>query len=414
MVIYRAKEGDTVTQIARRHGVLPGRLCELNRITGDLPLIAGQALVIDAPSKSYYAKEGDTLRAIAAHHRIPLSTLKRKNPALLGGEDIYTGMTITLADAECPRGAISVLGYAAADTAPSDLLPILPYLTYLALVGATIDACGRLSLCDDATAIATARKAGVAPLLSLTPAAGVSEDHLFRRALTANGRDELADAICALVRGRGYGGVLLDIPFACPNAYGDYTALIARLRRRLGHGMAVLATVSPLALPTEKGVLAALGRAANALVLSAYDFATRYGTPAPEAPYDRVKEALAAIREEVRPQKLVLGLSTRAEDFPVNGGTGRICAAADIDALARETGSRIAYDPVGRVPYLPYRDAEGDRIVFFEDAESFYEKLCLVAEEGIGGVALFPTVGAAQPLLSALSLLYSTIRPYGC
>ena len=62
MVIYRAKEGDTIARIARQHGILPGRLCELNGITGDLPPIVGQALVIDAPSKSYYAKEGDTLR----------------------------------------------------------------------------------------------------------------------------------------------------------------------------------------------------------------------------------------------------------------------------------------------------------------------------------------------------------------
>ena len=414
MVIYRAKDGDTLTQVARRHGILPARLCELNGITGELPPIVGQAFVIDNPCKSYYVKEGDTLRAIAARHRIPLASLKRKNPALLGGEEIYTGMTLTLADAECPRGAISVLGYAAADTAPSDLVPILPYLTYLALVGATVDEGGKLLPADDAQAVGTARKAGVAPLLSLTPRAGVSDEALFCHVLTDGGRDALVDAIHTHIRERGYGGVLLDMPFACPTAHAAYTAFIARLRRRLGHGMAVFATLSPLAMPAEAGVLTALGRAACGLVLSAYDFATRYGTPAPEAPYDRVKEALAAIRGQVRPQKLLLGLSARAEDFPVGGGTGRVCTAAEVDAIARKTGAVIAYDPIGRVPYLSYRDEGGERILFFEDAESFYEKLALVAEGGIGGVALFPTVGMAQPLLSVLSLLYSTVRPYGC
>lgn len=413
MVIYRAKDGDTVASIARKHSILPNRLCELNGIAAEHPLIPGQALVIDSPCKSYYVKAGDTLRGIAAHHRIPLSTLKRQNPALAGGEEIYPGMTLTLRNAETPRGAIAVLGYTAADTEPGALSRLLPYLTYLAVVGTVVDENGRLLSTDDATTVAEARKAGVAPLLTVAPQMGVFEDRLLHSVLSDEGRDALADAITDHVRSRGYGGVLLEMPFACHTMHEPYNALVARLRRRLGHGMAVLSTLSPLAMPTERTTLATLGRAANGLVLSAYDFATRYGTPAPEAPYDRVKETLSAIDGWVRPQKLILGLSARAEDFPVGGGDGRVYATPDIEPLAREHGGRISYDPIGRVPYLSYHTDGGDRIVFFEDAESFYEKLSLVAEGGFGGVALFPAVGMAQPLLSVLSLMYSVVKPYG-
>ena len=413
MVIYRAVDGDTIASIARKNGILPGRLCELNATEADLPPVPGQAFVIDNPTKSYYVKEGDTLRSIAAHHRISPSVLKQRNPALMGGEEIYPGMTLTIEEAECPRGAIAVLGYAAADTEPSALAPLLPYLTYLAIMGATVDESGRLFTVEDGVAVTEARRAGIMPLLAVTPQVGVSEDRLLRTVLTDEGRDALADAILGHVRLRGYGGVLLEMPFACPKTHEPYNALIARLRRRLGHGTAVLSTVSPLAMPTDARVLATLGRAAGGLVLSAYDFATRYGTPAPEAPYDRVKAALTEIEGRVRPSKLLLGLSTRAEDFPVGGGEGKARATAEIGELARAHGGRIAYDPIGRVPYLSYRDEKGDRIVFFEDAQSFYEKLSLAAEEGIGGVALFPAVGAAQPLLSVLSLMYSIIKPYG-
>ena len=413
MLIYRAKDGDTVASIARKHGILPNRLCELNGIEADMPPIPGQAFVIDCPVKSYYVKAGDTLRSIAAHHRIPLSALMRQNPALAGGEEIYPGMTLTLTNAECPRGAISVLGYARADTAPRELMASLPYLTYLAVVGALLDENGYLIPTEDAEAVTTARRAGVVPLLTVTPKIGVLEDRLLQSIPTEEGRDALTERIAAYVRERGYGGVLLEMPFACPTMHEAHNALVARLRRRLGHGMAVLSTISPLAMPKEPRTLATLGRAANGLVISAYDFATRYGSPAPEAPYDRVKETLSGVLGCVRPQKLLLGLSARAEDFPVGGGEGRVYAASDVVALAGEHGGRIAYDPIGRVPYLSYRTDEGERIVFFEDAESFCEKLSLAAEGGIGGVALFPAVGLAQPLLSVLSLMYSVVKPYG-
>ena len=413
MVIYRAKDGDTVASIARRHSMLPNRLCELNGWEADSPPIPGQAFVIDNPCKSYYVKPEDTLRSIAARHRIPLSALKRMNPALRGGEEIYPGMTLTLENAECPRGAIAVLGYAAADTEEAELSPILPYLTYLAVVGAVLDEGGELLFPEDASVVAEARKAGVAPLLTVTPRTGLSEERLLRGALTEKGRDALADAITAYVHARGYGGVLLEMPFACRSMHEPYNALMARLRRRLGHGMAVLSTVSPLAMPTDRDTLATLGRAASGLVLSAYDFATRYGTPAPEAPYDRVKEALSMPLGCVRPQKLFLGLSARGEDFSVGGGEGRVCSAAEAMALAAEHGGRISYDPIGRVPYLSYHKDGGDHILFFEDAESFYEKLSLAAEERLGGIALFPAVRASQPLLSVLSLMYSVIKPYG-
>lgn len=413
MLIYRAQAGDTVASIARRHNILPNRLCELNGTQADIPPIPGQAFVIDSPTKSYYVKEGDTLRGIAAHHRMPLCTLKRMNPALQGGEEIYTGMTLTLANAECPRGSITVLGYAAADTEPAQLSPLLPYLTYLAVMGATLDEGGRLCPCEDASAVTEARKAGVAPLLTLTPCIGGCEGRILQSIQTEEERETLADAIAAHVRTRGYGGVLMEIPFAYSREHTAYNALIARLRRRLGHGMAVLSTVSPLSLPSDRGIASALGRAANGLVLSAYDFATRYGTPAPEAPYDRVKESLAALGGCVRTQKLLLGLSSRAEDFSVSGKEGRVCAAADITALAREHEGKISYDPIGRIPYLSYREGDADRIVFFEDAESFYEKLSLASEHGLGGVALFPAVGTAQPLLSVLSMMYSIVKPYG-
>jgi spore germination protein YaaH len=189
-----------------------------------------------------------------------------------------------------------------------------------------------------------------------------------------------------------------------------YRTLVMTLRRRLAHRTAVFCTLTP---EGEEGQDGGLLRAASGAVLSAYGFGGRYGTPAPEAPLDRVEEALTAMVGAGRPQKLMLGISTRAVDFPVGGGTAEVYPAADVTRRALEAGAPILTDGVGRVPYLAYRREGEERIAFFEDAESLYEKLTLCERLGVGGVALFPCVGVAQSLLSAIAEEYAIVRPYG-
>lgn len=405
MVIYRVKEGDTLSAVARTHGVLPTELAEANALAPDAPLAPGRALLIRTPREWHHVKEGDTLWQIAKRHRITVARLHQLNPSLEGKSDIYPGMTLTVSSGTPPLGSLSVLGFAHAETPAEELTYILPYLSYLAVLSCRLGEGGAILPPEDRGIIAAARGGGVIPLLSLSAAGedGREGEERRTRALLSDERwQAIADALLPLLRTRGYGGILLDLP-VIPELREVYTAFVIRLRHRLGHTAIVLSC-----LPAE-GEPSGLGRAANALLLETHAFASRFSSPAPAAPYDKVKELVTRAVREVRPQKLFMGISTRGEDFPVGGGIGRVLPPERIKALI-EAGGRLGYDPVGRVPYLSYREEDSDRILFFEDIESLREKLLLLDREDLGGVALYPAVGVDRALLLLLAEMFSIVR----
>lgn len=96
---YTVKAGDTLSQIAERHGVSTGRLMTENRLRSDV-LQIGQVLQIPggAPS-SHLVQEGETLWDIALAYDISLSGLAEANPKVNPAE-LQIGQVITL-----PRGA---------------------------------------------------------------------------------------------------------------------------------------------------------------------------------------------------------------------------------------------------------------------------------------------------------------------
>lgn len=407
MDIYRVKEGDTLAGIARERGLLPTELGEANGLPADGVPAVGQALLLRTPQRTHLVREGETLTELARRYRTTVARLRQLNPALGGGSALYPGMSLTVASATPPLGSLSVLGFANAATPPEELTPVLPYLSYLAVLACRIGEEGELTPPEDGAILRAAREGGAVPLLVLSAAGedGLPGEERRTRAFLGEDRwQAMADALLPLLRTRGYGGILLDLPL--PTDLREvYLAFTVRLRHRLGHAAAVLAT-----LPPEEEDLTRLGRAASCLLLETHAFASRFSAPAPAAPYDKVKEAAERAAAAVRPQKLLLGLSTRAEDFPVGDGIGRVLPHSAVASRTKE-GGRLAYDPVGRVPYLTYREEERDRILFFEDVESIREKLLLLDRLGLGGVALHPAVGVDPALLLLLAELFSIVKP---
>ncbi len=419
MIIYRARPGDTVTSVARHHGILPTAFATENGLTVEAPLAEGQALLVSPASKTYHVKEGDTLRSIARHHGCSPARLCQLNPALGGGDGIYPGMTLTLGKAAPPRGTLAVTGIVAAGTPDDEVRPILPYLTFLAVADGRIGADGTPTLPDDSRLIALTRAAGVVPLLLLradgeTPH---KESETCRRLFSdgTNG-ESLSEALVPRLAERGYGGLLLDLPFLPKECLEPFRALVMRLRRRLGHSSLVMVTHTPPVEPPSllsALPLAPLGRAAGALSLSTYDFASRYGAAAPCSPYDKVRAAAEAAARGVRPQKLFLGITTQAHEYPVGGRGGRVLPAAEAPTLAARQGGFIGYDPLARLPYASFEEEGERRILFFEDVGSFLEKLLLVESLGLGGITLFPAVRMATPLLLGLASGFRIVKLHG-
>ena len=414
MTVHRVTAGETLGTVARRHGILPTTLAALNGLDGGAPLVEGQALLIALPGRTYHVREGDTIKGIAERHGLSVSALLRENPPLCRGEELYEGMTLTLSQAAAPRTSLVVTGVAAADTPEADLRPILPYLTFLTLLSCRLGPYGELMPPNDREAVTAARAGGAVPLLGLSFAGttAAEEEATAREFYTCEAAARTAtEALLALLSERGYGGVFLDLPFVPEDCALAHRAFVMALRRRLGHTATVVVSVAPPTSPC--GSLASLGRAAGALSLETYDFATRFGEAAPDAPYDRVEAAVRAAVGAVRPQKLLLGISTRATEFPVGGGCGRVFPAAEAERLATEHGCAIAYDPVAHLSYLSYEEDGARRIAYFEDAGTVCEKLALAERHGLCGVTLYPAVGLSPAVMSALAATGRIVRAHG-
>ena len=108
---YTVRRGDTLGQIARRHGISTSQLRRANALSGDL-IRVGQKLSIPAEDstrsssitggKTYTVERGDTLSRIAQAQGITVSELKSANR--LSGDLIHVGQKLTL------PGAISAIG----------------------------------------------------------------------------------------------------------------------------------------------------------------------------------------------------------------------------------------------------------------------------------------------------------------
>src|SRR5690606_35712421 len=103
--------------------------------------------------------------------------------------------------------------------------------------------------------------------------------------------------------------------------------------------------------------------------------------------------------------KLVLGLAGYGYDWPVSReGSEWAQALTHAQVMARLEEARrrdpsvtLQWDPRAHVPYFTY----GDRIVYFENADSLSHKLELVRDRGLAGVALW-RLGQEDPALWSL------------
>ncbi len=95
--VYRVRSGDTLGDIAHRHGVSVAALKQANRLSSDRILV-GQKLVIPSDI-AYVVRSGDTLGSIAVRNGVTLTALKVRNN--LSSDRILVGQKLYI-----PAGAI--------------------------------------------------------------------------------------------------------------------------------------------------------------------------------------------------------------------------------------------------------------------------------------------------------------------
>ena len=400
MEIYTVRQGDTLYGISRRFGVAAGLLAIWNAIPEPYGLVTGQALIVPKPNVLYTVREGDTYESISERTGVSLRRIFAYNPQLYGGTSpLFAGQTLVLSFLEEPSAAGEFTGYAYPFIEERILRYAVPYVDALIPFTYGFTPSGSLVPLDDVRLIAAAKDAGASAFMHLST---ITENGSFSSARAAElfrspaAMDTLSRNVLAEMEKKGYNGLDIDFEFIPAETAQDYADFIARLRALLSpRGYKVIAALAPKTRADQPGLLyeghdyAAVGAAADAVLLMTYEWGYTYGPPMAVAPINAVRSVLDFAVSVIPREKIYMGLPNYAYDWilPYKQGYSRAISIGNDEALniARRFGAEIKFDENSQTPYFSYYNGGEQHEVWFEDARSMAAKFALIREYGFAG-----------------------------
>lgn len=423
MLLHTLSSGETLYSVAALYGVPPKNLAADNGILTPERLPTGMVLLVAEPISTHTVRSGETLYAIARRYGIPLRTLWRNNLFLQGGTTLQPGDVLILEVKKEPLGSYPTGGYVYPYVNQTLLEQTLPMISGIMpfTYGFTPD--GTLVPLNDNAIIDAAFRYSVSPVMHLST---LTESGNFSTALAeellANptAQEALTENLLAELRRKGYYALDVDFEFLGAKNALPYAEFLSRLRTRINsEGYPLLVALAPKTSDTQPGVLyeghdyAAIGEAANSVLLMTYEWGYTYGPPMAVSPIQPVRRVVEYALTRIPAGKIFLGISNYGYDFtlPYTQGLSRANSLSVEEAirLAGEVGTEILYDETVQAPYFLYTKEGEEHRVWFEDARSLSARWNLIPEYGLRG-ALYWNFDRPNPQNLALlnHLLYPT------
>lgn len=422
MDIHVVRPGDTLYSIAQEYDVPVSQLQNDNQLANPARLVVGQTLVVRFPQQVHTVQAGQTLSSIAQLYGLSVRQLQRNNPVLAGGTEVYPGQTLVISYRQQPEGTLSVNGYAYPFIDKALLRATLPYLTYMTPFTYGITEEGGLVDLDDSELIAMANQGGVAPLMhlsTLTEEGGFSNELASLVLNNTEVQNRLIENLVTTLQAKGYRGLDVDFEFVFPQDAGAYANFIRRLAQTLNPlGLPVIVALAPKTSSQQRGLLyeghdyAALGAAANEVLLMTYEWGYTYGPPMAVAPLPNVRAVVEYALTQIPAEKIWLGVPNYGYDWPLPFVQGETRATSISNRyavqLALRYNAEIQYDERAQSPWFRYRDESGvEHEVWFEDARSIRAKLALIPEYGLRGAGYWNLMRPFPQNWLVLSSLYN-------
>lgn len=422
MEIHVVRPGETLYSIAQQYGVPFTQLQIDNQLSDPSRLAIGQTIVIRFPLQVHTVQAGQTLSSVARQYGLTVRQLQRNNPILGGGTAVYPGQTLVISYRGQPEGTLSVNGYAYPFIDRSLLQATLPFLTYLTPFTYGITEEGGLVDLNDQELIAAAINAAVAPLMhlsTLTEQGGFSNELASLVLNNEEIQNSLIENIANTIQSKGYRGLDVDFEFVYASDADLYAAFIRNLTARFNPiGIPVIVALAPKISATQRGALyeghdyAALGAAANEVLLMTYEWGYTYGPPLAVAPLPNVRRVVEYALSEIPAEKIWLGIPNYGYDWPLPFVQGQTRATSISNRYAVQLALRyqveIQFDETAQAPWFRYRDEQGtEHEVWFEDARSIRAKLALVPEYGLLGAGYWNLMRPFPQNWIVLSSLYN-------
>jgi spore germination protein len=413
MQIHVVQPGETLTQIARRYGVTPERVTEVNGIRNERSLAVGEALVIPITGRLHTVQRGETLFTIARAAGTTARELARDN-RISPGTPLQVGQRLYIpprakrpleanAYAEPTGGRVSEnLQQSVRETAPS--------LTYVAPFSYRMQRDGSLEAPPLDNLPALAREGGATLMMVVT---NIAEDRFSAEVAQAVLNDEvvqdrLLENILNVAREVGYSDVHFDLEFLRPENREAYNRFLRKAADRIhGAGLLISTALAPKTSATQRGQwyeahdYRAHGQIVDFVVLMTYEWGYSGGPPMAVSPIGPVRDVLEYAITEMPGSKIMMGQNLYGYDWTlpyVRGGpNARVVSPQEAVELAVREGAAIEYNTEAQAPFFRYTDDQGKtHEVWFEDARSIQAKFDLIRELGLRGISYWK-LGLAFP-----------------
>lgn len=403
MYIYTVASGDTLASLSTRLGVPQSVLASANGLREPFSLTPGQALLVLNGARTYTVRPGNSVYSVAERFGLTPSELWQMNPSLAGGTQLYPGQTLVVYLPPTGNPPFITTGYAYPFIDKTLLRATLPYLDFLAIFSYGFRADGSLVPLDDSELLSIAAEYGVAPMLVLT---SIGDDGRFSSAavsamLAASAvQTNLIRNIVRTAEEKGYAAVNSDLEYIPPEYRDEYNTFISNLADAL-HAVGIELTVSlaPKISDAQRGLLyeaidyAALGAAADRVLLMTYEWGYTYSEPRAVAPINNVTSVVDYALTVIPAEKIDLGMPNYGYDWRipwVEGTPARSLGNIAAQEIAIDRGVPIMFDETAQTPFFRYTAEDSSRHeVWFEDARSVAAKLALARERGLGGIGVW-------------------------
>lgn len=355
MDIYVVQPGDSVYSIAAAYGVSAEEIIYINQLVFPFLLVIGQALLIPAASG-----------------------ISRNRPIL------------------------NSFGYAYPYISRWILAQTLPFLSELYIFSYGFTPQGNLipPPLDDNWMIQAAWTAGVRPILTLTP---FGPDGRFSNMLISSvvrnpqNKQTLIQQLYETLQFKGFGGVDIDFEYILAEDRDAFTAFVTDLAAALRpSGYRVTVALAPKTSANQPGLLyegkdyAALGAAADAVLLMTYEWGYKYGPNMAVAPLNLVRQVVEYSLTEIPAEKISLGIPNYGYDWelPFVRGTTEATTIGNVEAIqiAIQNNAAISFDLIAQSPFFNYLTPEQAwHEVWFEDMRSIRAKFDLIKEYNLYG-----------------------------
>ncbi len=376
----------------------------------------------------YVVQPGDTVDSIAESYGIPVSSVIYNNQ-LVYPYPLALGQALLLSTGEeqMPVYPAWVNGYAYPFIQQDVLEETLPYLSSLSVFSYGFTTDGELvaPAQDDSFMINAALKAGVRPVLTLTPLGPDGNFNNFLIASVVNNqaaKDNLLTNILATVQEKDFQGVDIDFEYIRPEDRIPFADFVADVRNLLSpYGYHVSVALAPKTSDTQAGLLYAgkdyglLGEAADSVLLMTYEWGYTYGPPMAVAPVNKVRQVVEYAVTRILPSRIDLGIPNYGYDWtlPFVRGSSRATTISNLEAvrIAVEAGVPIQFDEVAMSPYFQYEKDGQQHEVWFEDVRSYREKFSLVPEYGLRGMGYWQIMRFFRPNWLLLENTFQIQKP---